>query len=204
MKGTLILTPFVWLMEMTSKNSDPPRRQEFDESDRPKRRRNHTREKRDDVKVDVPDFDGKAQEDAFMEWLLTVERIFKFKDYSEEKKVKIAAIKFKGCASLWWDNLKREREREGRGKIRTWEKMKRELRRRFLPDMYKQANYLKFRNFRQGDQTVEDYTREFEYLMIKCDAPEPEEQTIARYISGLRRAISDVIRLQPYWTFNDV
>ncbi|XP_070032761.1 uncharacterized protein [Nicotiana tomentosiformis] len=82
--------------------------------------------------------------------------------------------------------------------------MKRELRRRFLSDTYKQENYLKFNNFRQGDQTVEDYTREFEYLMIKRDTREPEEQTIARYIGGLRSVISDVIRLQPYWTFNDV
>ncbi|XP_070034692.1 uncharacterized protein [Nicotiana tomentosiformis] len=137
----------------SSENLDPPRRQRDDDSDRPRRRRNHTREKRDDVKVDVPDFDGKAQGDAFMEWLLTVERIFEFKNYSEEKKVKITAIKFKGYASLWWDNLKQEREREGRDKIRTWERMKRELRRHFLPDT---------------------------------------------------RAISDVIRLQPYWTFNDV
>ncbi|XP_060177885.1 uncharacterized protein LOC132607824 [Lycium barbarum] len=30
------------------------------------------------------------------------------------------------------------------------------------------------------------------------------EQTIARYIGGLRLSIADAIRLQPYWTFNDV
>lgn len=57
----------------SSDNSDFARRRQDDEFDHPKRRRTHIREKRDDVKVDVPDFDGKAQGDAFMDWLLTVE-----------------------------------------------------------------------------------------------------------------------------------
>ena len=59
---------------------------------------------------------------------------------------------------MWWENLKREREREGRSSIRTWEKMKRELKKRFLADTYKQENYLKFHTFRQGEQIVEEYT----------------------------------------------
>ncbi|XP_060177884.1 uncharacterized protein LOC132607823 [Lycium barbarum] len=57
----------------SSDNSDFTRRRQDDEFDHPRRRRNHIREKRDDVKVDVPDFDGKAQRDAFIDWLLTVE-----------------------------------------------------------------------------------------------------------------------------------
>ncbi|KAK0590008.1 hypothetical protein LWI29_021459 [Acer saccharum] len=40
--------------------------------------------------------------------------------------------------------------------------------------------------------------------MLKCDVVEPEEQTITRFLGGLKKCISDVIRLQPYWTFNDV
>ena len=82
--------------------------------------------------------------------------------------------------------------------------MKRELKRRFISDSYKQDNYLKFHNFKQFDLSVDDYTREFEYLMLKCDVVEPEERTIARYLGGLKKEISDVIKLQPYWTFNDV
>ncbi|KAK0598320.1 hypothetical protein LWI29_033651 [Acer saccharum] len=33
---------------------------------------------------------------------------------------------------------------------------------------------------------------------------EPEEQTIARYLGGLNYEISNVVQLQPYWTFDDV
>ena len=40
--------------------------------------------------------------------------------------------------------------------------------------------------------------------MLKCDIKEPEPQTIACYIGGLKESIVDAIHLQPYWTFNDV
>ncbi len=39
--------------------------------------------------------------------------------------------------------------------------------------------------------------------MLKCDVSEPEEQTIARYLGGLKREIAEVIKLQPFWTFDD-
>ena len=169
-----------------------------EESDCPQRCRNQTRRHEGDEKVSILDFDGRAQGNAFLDWLITVERIFEFKDYSEERKVKLVLIKLKGYASLWWENLKREREREGRSRIRTWEKMKRELKKHFLANTYKQETYLKFHTFRQGEQNVKEYTQEFEYLMLKCDVREPEEQTIAHYLGGLKKAIADVIRLQPY------
>lgn len=40
--------------------------------------------------------------------------------------------------------------------------------------------------------------------MLKCDMVEPEERTIAQYMGGLKKDIYDVIKLQLYWTFNDV
>lgn len=157
-----------------------------------------------DVKIDIPEFDGKLQGDVFLDWLYTVERIFDFKEYSEERKVKLVAIKLKGYASLWWENLKRERNREGRRPIRSWEKMKRELRKRFLSENYRQDNFTKFYNFKQYNMAVEEYIKEFEYLMLRCDITEPEEQTIARFLGGLKRELADAIKLQPFWTFNDV
>lgn len=157
-----------------------------------------------DVKLDIPEFDGKLQGDVFLDWLYTVERIFDFKEYSEERKVKLVAIKLKGYASLWWENLKRERNREGRRPIRNWEKMKRELRKRFLSENYRQDNFTKFYNFKQYNMAVEEYIKEFEYLMLRCDITEPEEQTIARFLGGLKRELADAIKLQPFWTFNDV
>ena len=81
--------------------------------------------------------------------------------------------------------------------------MKWELQKRFIQDTYQQEVYLKYFSFKQSNLSVAEYMREFEFLMLKCDIKEPEPQTIAHYIGGLKESISDMIHLQPYWTFND-
>uniref|UniRef100_A0A2N9I1T0 Retrotransposon gag domain-containing protein n=1 Tax=Fagus sylvatica TaxID=28930 RepID=A0A2N9I1T0_FAGSY len=144
------------------------------------------------------------QPDDFIDWLTTVERIFNFKDIPENRKVKVVAIKLRKHASIWWEHLKRQREREGRERITTWAKMKRELKRKYLPDHYKQDAFMKFHNFKQRELSVEEYTTEFDHLMIRCDVVEQEEQMIARYLGGLHVEISDVVQLQPYWNYYDV
>ena len=60
-----------------------------------------------DMKVDIPEFEGKMQPNEFIDWLTTVERIFDFKDVPENCKVKIVAIKLGKHASIWWEHLKR-------------------------------------------------------------------------------------------------
>jgi hypothetical protein len=157
-----------------------------------------------DMKVDIPDFEGKMQPDDFIDWLTTVERIFDFKDVPENRKVKVVAIKLRKHASIWWEHLKRQRECEGRERITTWAKMKREIKRKYLPDHYKQDAFMKFHNFKQRELSVEEYTAEFDHLMIRCDVVEQEEQMIARYLGGLRVEINDVVQLQPYWNYYDV
>ena len=47
------------------------------------------------------------QPEEFVDWLNTIERIFKYGDALENRKVKLAAIKLKKHASLWWKNLMR-------------------------------------------------------------------------------------------------
>ena len=78
-------------------------------------------------KLDIPDFEDKMHLDDFLDWLSIVERVFGYGDRLEAKKVKLVAIKLKKHASFWWDNLKRQKEREGKSKIFNWDKMKREL-----------------------------------------------------------------------------
>ncbi|GKV27101.1 hypothetical protein SLEP1_g36308 [Rubroshorea leprosula] len=156
------------------------------------------------IKIDIPDFEGRLQPNEFIDWLYTVECVFELKDIPDDKRVKLVAIKLKKHASIWWENLKRSREREGRNKIRTWEKMRRELTRKFLPDRYYQDNFVKFHNLQQKYLTVEEYTMEFEQLMMKCDVREKDEQTIAQYLGGLDYDISKVVQLQQYWILDDV
>jgi hypothetical protein len=45
---------------------------------------------------------------------------------------------------------------------------------------------------------VEEYVKEFELLLIQCELMEPQEQTIARFLGGLRKDIPNVVELQSY------
>lgn len=69
-----------------------------------------------------------------------------------------------------------------------------------FPFDYRQDIYLIIQNFKQSDLSVEEYLAKFEMLMIKGDVQEAQEQSIARYLAGLRLDISRVIYLQPYNT----
>jgi len=51
---------------------------------------------------------------------------------------------------------------------------------------------------------VEEYTREFEKLLIKCDLQEAEDQTIMRYLGGLDPRCAHIVELQQYSTFDEV
>ena len=157
-----------------------------------------------EIKVDLPDFNGSLDPNDFIDWLHEIERVFEFKGYNEEKKCRVAILKFKGYASLWWENVRKKRERERKDKIRSWDKLKRVLKKRFLPDDYKQDLYLKLHHLKQGDKRVEEYIREFEGLMLRSDIPEEKEHTIARFLGGLNRDIAYKIELQSYHSFEDV
>jgi len=97
-----------------------------------------------------------------------------------------------------------KRVRQGKGKIRTWEKMKTKLKARFLPPTYIQNNYSLLHHLTQGSMSVEEYTREFEKLLIKCDLQKVEEQTIVRYLGGLDPQYAHVVELQSYIAFDEV
>ena len=123
-----------------------------------------------------------------MEW------IFDFKDILDNHEVMIVAIKLRKHASIWWEHLKRQRQREGRDRIETWEKIKRELKKKYLPDHFKQDAFLRFHNFKQNELSVEEYTAEFDHLMTWCDIVEPkDEQMIAHYLGGLCVELNDVV-----------
>ena len=82
--------------------------------------------------------------------------------------------------------------------------MKKKLRERFIPKTNLQDTYAKFHNMEQGSVSVEEYTRRFEELSMKCGLQEPDNQTIVRYLNGLDSKFSNVVELQSYASFSDV
>ena len=72
---------------------------------------------------DPPEFGDNLDSNLLIEWIQVLEWIFAFQGYSDEKAFKVAVLKLKGVASLWYENVQRQRAREGRARIRTWSKL---------------------------------------------------------------------------------
>ena len=49
-----------------------------------------------------------------MEWIQVLERLFGIKEYSDKKAFKVVVLKLKNYASLWYENFKKRRAREGK------------------------------------------------------------------------------------------
>ncbi|KAD3336751.1 hypothetical protein E3N88_32270 [Mikania micrantha] len=133
-------------------------------------------------KIDIPEFDGKAEPDMFIDWLQTVERFFDLREVPDAFKVKLVAVKLRKYASLWWEHVKKKRAQEGKSK----------------------ESFVEYHNVAQRSTSVEELICEFDRLRMRCGAEEEEEHIIARFLGALRPEISDIVQLQPYWTFNDV
>ncbi|KAL4184242.1 hypothetical protein AMTRI_Chr10g224580 [Amborella trichopoda] len=81
--------------------------------------------------------------------------------------------------------------------------MKKKLKEKYLLENYLQSLYRKMNNLHQGEKSVEEYTDEFYELMAHSNVVEREEQSLARYVGGLRSCIQDVVVLQRYWTIDE-
>nr|GEU95538.1 transposon Ty3-I Gag-Pol polyprotein isoform X1 [Tanacetum cinerariifolium] len=69
------------------------------------------------IKVEILDFSKTLKAEEFIDWLNTIERVFEFKDAPKNRKVKWVAIKLKGRASAWWEQLQLMRQRKGKQKL---------------------------------------------------------------------------------------
>lgn len=156
------------------------------------------------IKVEIPEFDGTAHPDDFIDWLSTVERVFDLREIPDHLKVKLVAIKLHKYASLWWDHVKKQRMQEGKSKVQMWVKMKKLLQTKFLPINHRQEAFLEFHVIAQLDLSVQEFITKFDQMRMRCAMDEEEEHTIARFLGGLRTEISEVVQLQQYWTYTDV
>lgn len=65
------------------------------------------------VEIKIPSFQGKSDLGAYLEWETRMEMVFQYQSYTEDKKVKLAAIEFSDYAVIWWDQLIISRRRNG-------------------------------------------------------------------------------------------
>ncbi|KAL4355361.1 hypothetical protein GQ457_06G012400 [Hibiscus cannabinus] len=146
------------------------------------------------IKIAIPSFQGRTDPDAYLAWESKVEHVFECYNYSEQKKVRLAAMEFIDYALLWWDQLLISRRRTGKGPVREWAEMKRIMRRRFVPSHYHRDLFQRLQGLKQGSRSVE----EMEMSMMRANIVEDREATMARFLSGLNTDIANVVELQHY------
>ena len=98
----------------------------FHKENRPRREWRQPRQQVDpfkDLNLDPPELREDLSPSLLIEWIQTLEWIFAFGGYSKEEAFEVAVLKLKGVASLWYENVQRQRAREGRARIRTWSKL---------------------------------------------------------------------------------
>ena len=64
-------------------------------------------------KFKIPSFAGESDPDVYLAWELKVYKIFRMKNYNEDKKVALACLEFEDYANLWWDQVQNARQDRG-------------------------------------------------------------------------------------------
>ena len=57
---------------------------------------------------------GKVQDEEFLNWLNTVDAIFEYHGTSKYHKIKFVVLKFRKYVLIWWENLKKLKEKVGK------------------------------------------------------------------------------------------
>ncbi|XP_057522661.1 uncharacterized protein LOC130802668 [Amaranthus tricolor] len=97
--------------------------------------RNHERTTENKtLRLDVANFGGTTYDpEDYLEWEAGLERYFEFNETSEKQQYKLAKIKLNKLAAIWLEGVQRQRRRENREKINTWAKLKKHLRKKYVP-----------------------------------------------------------------------
>ena len=71
-----------------------------------------------------------------MDCINALNKYFYFEEIEDKNKVRYAATRMKGHAAIWWDELQIYRERRGKSKIKSWDKILRNIKSHFMPKDY--------------------------------------------------------------------
>jgi hypothetical protein len=140
-------------------------------------------------RIKVPMYKGNLEVEELLDWIRAMYKHFDYEDIEEDKIVKHAVMRLKGHTTLWWDELEVECERNGKHKIKSWDRMVAKVKAKFIPKDYQINLYRRLQNLKQRGLSMKEYNEEFYRLNIKAAEKENEDEKTARYINGLRYEI---------------
>ncbi|KAK1649184.1 hypothetical protein QYE76_066989 [Lolium multiflorum] len=121
------------------------------------------------LKFTMPKFQGEEDPDAYLSWVLKVDKIFRIHNFSEAKKVAMASLEFEGYANVWWEEVNKKREKEDLEPIDTWEEMQEVMHTRFVPTHHKRDLFNKLTQLKQSFKSVEEYYKEMHMTVGTSD-----------------------------------
>ncbi|XP_027169405.1 uncharacterized protein LOC113769129 [Coffea eugenioides] len=156
------------------------------------------------IKMKIPEFRGRSDPEAFLEWLSKIEMVFSCQNYTEVQKVQLATMEFTEYAVVWWDQIKKSRRRNGLPELVPWPELRAMMRTRFVPGHYTRDLYHRLQTLIQGNRSVDEYHKEMEILMLRADVQEDPEATMVRFLNGLRPDIAERVELQHYMELHEL
>ncbi|KAL5737848.1 hypothetical protein ACOSP7_030609 [Xanthoceras sorbifolium] len=139
------------------------------------------------MKVELSDFFGRLNPDAFQDWITALEDYFDWISVPEDRKVRFVKIKLKSSARAWWSSVEEQLRRTRQAPIVEWAEMRERLESKYLPINYDQLIYEDMLQWKQEPKaSIDQYTERFHELTVRSKAVETETQTLARYLNGLK------------------
>lgn len=106
------------------------------------------------LKVEIPLYDGNLNVEELMDQISSLDKYFYYEEVDDKKKVKFVVTRLKGHSVICWDELQTSRERNGKPKIKQWDKMLSRLKGKFMPKDYQLNLFIQLQNLRQKGMVV--------------------------------------------------
>ena len=134
----------------------------------------------------------------YLGWEAKIDQIFNVYEVNEDQKVKLASLEFVDYAMQWWHEVVMDISLNKRSVVVFWYDLKECMHAWFVPPHYRKELLLKLQRLQQGPRSVDEYFKDLEVTLTKINVHETEESKIARFVSGLRREIQNVVELYEY------